>query len=133
MKYVVESIKQFGFKVPLVIDANNIIVAGHTRYKAAKELKMDSVPCIIADDLTDEQIKAFRLADNKVAEKAKWDIDLLNNELDEIFNLDMAPLGFDELSENISEALDLDEPVSTATTEEKTMCHCPKCGFTFEV
>ena len=70
VKYVAESIKQFGFKVPIIIDCDGVIVAGHTRYKAAKKLKMETVPCIVADDLTDEQIKAFRLADNKVAEKA---------------------------------------------------------------
>ena len=75
--YVAESIKQFGFKVPIIIDKNNEIIAGHTRYKASIELKLKEVPCIIADDLTEEQIKAFRLADNKVAEKAEWDMDLL--------------------------------------------------------
>lgn len=63
VKYVTESIKQFGFKVPIVIDHDGIIVAGHSRYKEAKKLKMDAVPCIVADDLTDEQIKAFRLAE----------------------------------------------------------------------
>lgn len=60
------SISAFGFKVPIVIDKNNVIVTGHTRYKAAKKLGLSVVPCIKADDLTDEQIKAFRLADNKV-------------------------------------------------------------------
>ena len=77
--YVAESIKQFGFKVPIVIDRNGVIVAGHTRYKAAKQLKMKTVPCLVADDLTDEQVRAFRLADNKVAELAEWDIDLLDD------------------------------------------------------
>lgn len=81
VKYVAASIKQFGFKVPIVIDTNNVIVAGHTRYKASKKLKLETVPCIIADDLTDQQIKAYRLADNKVAEHAEWDFDLLNGEL----------------------------------------------------
>lgn len=71
VKYVAESIKSFGFKVPIIIDSNGVIVAGHTRYKAAKKLKLKDVPCIIADDLTDDQVKAFRLADNKVAEKAE--------------------------------------------------------------
>ena len=69
VKYVAQSIKQFGFKVPIVIDSDGIIVAGHTRYKAAKKLKMDEVPCIVADDLTEEQVKAFRLADNKVQKR----------------------------------------------------------------
>lgn len=80
VEYVANSIKEFGFKVPIVIDKDNVIVAGHTRYKAAKRLNIKKVPCIIADDLTPEQIKAYRLADNKVAEKAEWDFDLLNGE-----------------------------------------------------
>lgn len=99
--YVAESIKQFGFKVPIVIDKNNVIVAGHTRYKAAKKLGFKSVPCIIADDLTDEQIKAFRLADNKVSEKAEWDLDLLDSEIQGIFDIDMTDFGFELESEEL--------------------------------
>jgi site-specific DNA-methyltransferase (adenine-specific) len=95
VKYVAESIKQFGFKVPIVIDKDGIIVAGHTRYKAAKKLKLNEVPCIVADDLTEEQVKAFRLADNKVAEKAEWDIDLLSEELDDLFDFNMTAFGFE--------------------------------------
>ena len=94
VKFVANSIKEFGFKVPLVIDSNNIIVAGHTRYKAAQKLKMATVPCIIANDLTPEQIKAFRLADNKVAEFAKWDDNLLAEELNGILDIDMGSFGF---------------------------------------
>lgn len=93
--YVARSIKEFGFKVPIVIDKDGIIVAGHTRYKASRKLKLDKVPCIVADDLTDEQIKAYRLADNKVSEQAEWDDDLLKLELDDIFELDMSDFGFD--------------------------------------
>ena len=99
VKYVAESIKEFGFKVPLVIDKNGVIVAGHTRYKAAKQLKMKTVPCLVADDLTDEQVRAFRLADNKVAEQAEWDGDLLDDELAESFDIDMSLFGFDDLEE----------------------------------
>ena len=95
--YVAKSIEQFGFKVPIVIDKNNVIVAGHTRYKAAKKLGLKTVPCIIADDLADEQIKAFRLADNKTAELSEWDFDLLNDELDGIFDIDMRDFGFDSM------------------------------------
>jgi site-specific DNA-methyltransferase (adenine-specific) len=100
VKYVAESIKEFGFKVPIVIDRNNVIVAGHTRWKAAKKLGLSEVPCIIADDLTDEQIKAFRLADNKVAEKAEWDFDLLTDELDDLFDFDMSVFGFEDMTED---------------------------------
>ena len=88
VKYVAQSIKEFGFKVPIVIDKDNVIIAGHTRYKAAKRLKIKEVPTIIADDLTDEQVKAFRLADNKVAEKAEWDFDLLPLEINDIVDID---------------------------------------------
>ena len=92
---VAESIKEFGFKVPIIIDKNNVIVAGHTRYKAAKKLKLKTVPCIIADDLNEEQIRAFRLADNKVSEIATWDYNALNFELENILNLDMTMFDFD--------------------------------------
>ena len=77
VEYVANSIKEFGFQQPIVIDKDGVIVAGHTRYKASKKLGLEKVPCIIADDLTDEQIKAYRLADNKVSEKSEWDFDLL--------------------------------------------------------
>lgn len=97
---VAESIQQFGFKVPIVIDSNNVIVAGHTRYKAAQSLGLQSVPCIVADDLTPEQIRAFRLADNKVAEFAEWDFDALNEELELLTDFDMGAFGFDELAED---------------------------------
>lgn len=95
VKYVAESIKNFGFKVPIVIDKNNVIVAGHTRYKASKKLGLKVVPCIVADDLTEEQIKAYRLADNKVSELAEWDIELLDEELDGILDINMCDFGFE--------------------------------------
>lgn len=95
VKYVAESIKEFGFKVPIIIDSNNVIIAGHTRLKASKKLGYKEVPCIIADDLTPEQIKAFRLADNKVSEMAEWDLDLLNEELENIIDINMEDFGFD--------------------------------------
>ena len=97
VKFVKASIEQFGFKVPIIIDSNRVIVCGHTRLLAAKSLGMSEVPCIMADDLTDDQIKAFRLADNKVAEFAEWDLDLLGGELDAIADasdIDMESLGF---------------------------------------
>lgn len=89
------SISAFGFKVPIVIDANNVIVTGHTRLKAAKKLGIKTVPCIKADDLTDEQIKAFRLADNKVAEFSEWDEEKLMKELEEMGDIDMSLYGFE--------------------------------------
>ena len=100
VSYVAQSIKDFGWKVPIVIDANGVIVCGHTRYKAAKQLGLSDVPCIVADDLTDEQIKAYRLADNKVAEHATWDESLLAIELGGIADFDMGFYGF-ELPEEL--------------------------------
>lgn len=94
VEYVRNSIQEFGFKVPLVIDKENVIVCGHTRYMAAKELGLDLVPCVIADDLTDEQITAYRLADNKVAEFSEWDNALLDEELESLLNFDMSAFGF---------------------------------------
>lgn len=94
VQYVAESIRQFGFKVPCIVDSNNVLVAGHTRLKAAKFLGMETVPCIVADDLSEEQIQAFRLADNKVSEFAEWDEELLAIELSEIVNIDMTDFGF---------------------------------------
>jgi len=96
VKYVANSIKEFGFKVPIVIDKNGVIVAGHTRYKASKKLGLKEVPCIIADDLNEDQIKAFRLADNKVSELAEWDFPILTEELENL-DIDMEQFGFEDL------------------------------------
>src|SRR5574344_443284 len=117
VEFVMNSIKEFGFKVPIVIDKDGVIVAGHTRYKASKKLKLTEVPCIIADDLTPEQIKAYRLADNRVAEKSEWDIDLLSGELDDILNIDMAQFDFD-LSENIDESEVVEDDFDVELPEE---------------
>ena len=92
IQFVANSIKQFGFKVPIVIDKDNVIVAGHTRWLAAQALELEEVPCIVADDLTPEQVKAFRLADNKVSEKSSWDYTKLGKEIEDLLELD---LGFD--------------------------------------
>lgn len=113
---VAASIKNFGFKVPVILDKNNVIVAGHTRILAAKKLGIEEIPCIIADDLTPEQIKAFRLADNKVAEMSGWDFEKLDIELEGL-DFDMAEFGFDsqdfnfidEISEHFSMTFTIDK------------------------
>lgn len=92
---VAASIENFGFKVPIVIDKDNVIIAGHTRLKAAQKLGLEKLPCIVADDLTEEQVKAFRVADNKTAELAEWDIEKLESELAELQDFDMEQFGFD--------------------------------------
>lgn len=105
---VAESIREFGFKVPVVIDADNVIVCGHTRVKAAQKLGMEIIPCIIADDLTPEQIKAFRLADNKTGELALWDFAKLEEEMAGL-SFDMTVFGFDEMEEISIDELDKED------------------------
>lgn len=92
---VVRSIQEFGFRVPIIVDADHVIICGHTRRLAALELGLDEVPVTIANDLTEEQIKAYRLADNRVAELAGWDEQLLKEELAKIKGVDLSGLGFD--------------------------------------
>ena len=106
--YVAESIKQFGFKVPIVISKDNVIVTGHTRLKASKQLGLKKVPCIRADDLTEDQVKAFRIADNKVGEIATWDLGKLNIELEDI-EIDMGDFGIE---------LDPIEPIEPVKDED---------------
>ena len=127
VEYVAESIKEFGFKVPLVIDKDNMIVCGHTRYLAAEKLGMEAVPCIIADDLTEEQINAYRLADNKVHEYSEWDFEMLQSELDGITLIDMEKFLF--LPTDKKEAKEAKEKKSH---NDKTIV-CPKCGNEFNV
>lgn len=117
--YVMESIKQFGFKNPVILDKDNVIVAGHTRIESAKRLGITEIPCIYADDLTDEQIRAFRLADNKVGEIAEWDIDLLDTELDDILNIDMSDFGFDLDLEDEEEQEIIEDEVPEVPEEPK--------------
>ena len=110
---VAASIDEFGFKVPIVIDSNNVIICGHTRLKAAQSLGLEVVPCIVADDLTDEQIRAFRLADNKTSEFSEWDFEKLDEELAAL-DLDMTLFGFedDEKTAGAKEREDLSEKVA---------------------
>ena len=108
---VANSIKEFGFKVPIVATADGEIINGHTRFKAALKLNLEKVPVIIADDLTDEQIKAFRLADNKTSEFAEWDLELLFSELSEINNLDMTLFGFNDEDYRLDDFEEDDEPI----------------------
>ena len=105
---VANSIKEFGFKNPIIIDKDNVIVCGHTRRLAAIKLGITDVPCIRADDLTEDQIKAFRVADNKTSELSTWDLDKLKIELDEI-ELNMADFGFENLLDQMKELPEDDE------------------------
>jgi len=130
---VANSILNFGFKVPLVIDRNNIVVTGHTRLKAAKLLGINEVPCIVADDLSEEQITAFRLVDNKTQELAGWDFTKLDIELETLKTLgvDMDGFGFDQLEGDVDIDNLFDVEEKKEKQPKKVQCQC--CGEWFEV
>lgn len=130
--YVAKSIKEFGFKVPIVIDKDNVIVTGHTRYKAAQKLEIAEVPCIKASDLNEEQIKAFRLADNKVSEYSTWDFDLLVNEITNIQDIEMEEFGFIDMEEiDLDEFFEEKEEAQEEKVEEPKEIQCPHCQMWF--
>ena len=161
VKYVAASIKEFGFKQPIVIDKDYVIVCGHTRLLAAKKLGLATVPCVMADDLTDEQIKAYRLADNKVKEQAGWDFEKLSIEMKDLqlSGFSMDAFGFGIISqepeplpierqysedEDEPEMEDLpykQEPISRINenkeidlddfSDEQFEHQCPYCGFRY--
>lgn len=126
---VAASIKEFGFKQPIVVDAQGVVVVGHTRLKAAQKLGLETVPVVVAEDLTPEQIKAYRILDNKVGEKSEWDAELLQLELSEIqldlkvFEVDF-PFTPDIAAEDWKE---FDE----SAAEDVPMTECPECGHRF--
>lgn len=117
VKYVANSLREFGWRQPIVIDSGGVIVAGHTRLLAAQQLVMETVPVVVADDLTPEQIKAYRLADNKTAEFAEWDADLLDMELDDL-DIDMSLFGF-ELDEPETEPQEITEDEIPEAAEKR--------------
>lgn len=96
---VANSIKEFGWQQPIVVDTEGVIIAGHTRYKAAKKLGLKTVPIVIAKDLSEEQVKAYRLADNKSGELASWDSSLLDAELIKVSDIDMSQFGFEDIAD----------------------------------
>ena len=126
---IVTSIKEFGFKQPLVLDKEGVIIVGHSRYLAAKELGLETVPCVIAKELTPQQIRAYRIADNRIAQDGEWDTDLLAIELSEINNsdFDFTKTGFTQAE---LESLILD-PISgtqslTSITEDSQRVQDPE-------
>lgn len=124
--YVMKSIREFGFKNPIILDKNNVIVAGHTRLESAKRLGMKEAPVIYADDLTEEQVKAFRLVDNKVSEKSMWDYTKLDEELDSILDIDMSIFDFNITGINWDSIEELNEEVYEEP--QKDLLMYPKCS-----
>ncbi len=139
---IAASIREFGFTNPVLIDAQGGIIAGHGRVLAARKLKLEQVPCIMLDHLTDTQRRAYIIADNKLALNAGWDDELLAIELHELnaADFDMALIGFDanELSSamNLDSLIEQDAPESSSKEidpdDYKMGCMCPRCGFEFD-
>ena len=127
---VAKSIEQFGFKIPIVIDADNVIIAGHTRYKAAKKLRLEFIPCIVATDLTPEQVKAFRLVDNKTAELATWDFEKLGAELNSLASELVE--GFSFTAPTQDESADIAVDIPSSPTKEKDEYETVKFVFARE-
>lgn len=126
---VKNSIENFGIKVPFVVDKDYVIITGHTRYQACLELNIKQVPCIIAEDLNEIQAKAFRLADNKVAEFSSWDFDILADELEEL-DMEMNIFGFVIKDESYIPAESLEINLDSFS-DEQFEYECPNCGFRF--
>ena len=129
---VAVSITDYGFRVPIIIDSNNVIVAGHTRYKAALKIGCESVPCIVIDDLTPEQIRAYRLVDNKTAEYSSWDFEMLEKEL-KCLDIDISEFEFPDLGETLDISDDDFYTDETVKNVKVKSIKCPHCGETFEL
>jgi len=131
---VADSIREFGFRQPIVVDDAGVIVVGHTRYKAALKLGLKTVPIHVATDLTPQQARAYRLDDNRSAQNAEWDIDLLPIELGELrddgFDLKLVGFSDKELTEYLRE-FDTDLEDGDDPDEAVETIRCPKCGHEF--
>jgi ParB-like chromosome segregation protein Spo0J len=132
---VAASIREFGFRQPIVVDSGGVIVVGHTRYKAALKLGLATVPVHVAADLSPQQARVYRLADNRTAETAEWDVELLPIELGELRGdgVDLKLLGFTdkELAEYLKEFdTDLEDGEGDAGKAADTI-RCPSCGHIF--
>ena len=133
---VAASIREFGFRVPLLIDKNGVIISGHTRLKAAEKLGLKTVPCLIVDSLSDRDIRQFRIVDNKSAELAKWDFAALADELEGITEINMDAFGFAAFNDDedepleVTSSLDEGEEVDLEEFDDEHFDHkCPECGY----
>lgn len=139
VKTIASAIQEFGFRVPILARSDGEVVDGHLRLKAAQLLGMDTVPVLLCDDMTEAQVKAFRISVNRMADLAEWDFDLLNLEIGELKELD-APLdnvlaGLELRKEN-NDLATPQSPSSTldpASADSASVICCPKCGCQFEV
>lgn len=124
VQYVANSIREFGFQQPIVVDKDNVIIVGHTRYLASKLIGLNTVPVVVADMLSDEQVRAYRLADNKVGESSEWDMALLNEELENIIDIDMEEFDF-----NIDDINDILDEIEDKHQQEKETTQTRKANI----
>ena len=133
VKYVVQSIKDCENLDPIEVDEDNIILSGHTRLKALEQLGYDETECVRYTGLSEDQKKKYRILANKTGEFAEWDLDILSEELDSLLDFDAEFYGFGFETEDI-EPIDLEKGGDDTNGEgQGVVCHCPKCGFVFEV
>lgn len=131
VEHIANSIREFGFRQPIVVDADNVVVIGHGRLLAAKKLGLETVPVVRADDLTEAQVKALRLADNKTNESG-WDFTALEAELDELSaEFDMSEFGFTSTDVTALDDLFAPAPDKPPEDEEPKQIKCPHCGMWF--
>lgn len=130
---VAASIQAFGFLVPIIIDAQDVIVAGHTRLMAARKLGLEEVPTVLADGLTDDEIRMYRLADNKVSEMAVWDLPLLDEKIQEIGDtINMVDFGFTLGIGDVFEPKAESKEINPEEFDDEAFDYeCPECGFRF--
>lgn len=130
------SLKEYGWQQPIVVDAENVILAGHTRYQAALELGMMEVPVHVADGLTPAQAKAYRIMDNRSHEQAEWDMDLLALEMEDLkgmaFDLELTGFGEDELFLNSASGIPESSTKEINPDDYELNTKCPRCGFEFD-
>jgi len=135
---VVKSLKEFGFRQPLVVDSSMVLIVGHTRLLAAKELGLATVPVHIASTLTPAQVRAYRIADNRSHDKSEWDVTLLNEELGELFEMDekfdIEFMDFGDFGPGEEKEKEIKEGSKELDEEEfSEFDHkCPKCGFEYD-
>ena len=135
---VVKSIKEFGFRQPLVVDSSMVLIVGHTRLLAAKELGLTNVPVHIASTLTPAQVRAYRIADNRSHDRSEWDVTLLNEELGELFEMDekfdIEFMDFGDFGPGEEKEKEIKEGSKELDEEEfSEFDHkCPKCGFEYD-
>jgi len=136
VEQIINSITEFGWTNPVLIDENDTVIAGHGRLVAAEKLHLEEVPCIVLSNLTDTQKRAYLIADNQLALNASWDFDILQSEIADLSlsDFDVSVLGFsDQELNNINQEPEIECPSSFSECDETSLNHkCPRCGFEYD-